>query len=344
MSNSLNWQFSPVWQPASARAPVTQTGGIDREALLREYYTLLPGGTGNAQLNSPSYGGGHSESMQATGQRLADSQLQANTMRRAALEQMLGLAGGGPSSTDWVQQAFQTALGGGQSGSTTGTPPTTGGTTTLDGIGGLQGTPSAPTLPTHTNPYEGRLAALLDDPSRIQQSAGYQFRVGQGQEALQRSLGARGMLNSGNRLMALTRYGQDMASQEYDTQLQRLSALLMGRDQTNAQRYGSDRTHAASLYQTDRTAENARYNTDRTFDASRYNATLSALASLARPSMEAAAGNQSYGPRPVSSGGSRMGAPAEQTWSSAPLYGNQGFTDQASLRRAYGIPEWTYTS
>ena len=73
---------------------------------------------------------------------------------------------------------------------------------------------------------EGRLRSLLDNPDSINQSSAYKFRVGQGQEALQRSLGARGLLNSGNRLMELTKYGQDMGSQEYDAQYGRLSNLL----------------------------------------------------------------------------------------------------------------------
>ena len=73
---------------------------------------------------------------------------------------------------------------------------------------------------------ESRLRALLDDPDSIKQSAAYKFRVGQGQEALQRSLGAKGLLNSGNRLMELTKYGQDMGSQEYDAQAGRLGSLL----------------------------------------------------------------------------------------------------------------------
>jgi hypothetical protein len=70
-----------------------------------------------------------------------------------------------------------------------------------------------------------RLRDLLDNPDSIQQSAAYKFRVGQGQEALQRSMGAKGMLNSGNRLMDLTKFGQDMGSQEYDAQFGRLSDL-----------------------------------------------------------------------------------------------------------------------
>ena len=73
---------------------------------------------------------------------------------------------------------------------------------------------------------ESRLRSLLDNPDSIRQSAAYKFRVGKGQEALQRSLGARGLLNSGNRLMELTKYGQDMGSQEYDAQAGRLGNLL----------------------------------------------------------------------------------------------------------------------
>lgn len=73
---------------------------------------------------------------------------------------------------------------------------------------------------------ESRLRALLDNPDSVKQSAAYKFRVGQGQEALQRSLGAKGLLNSGNRLMELIKYGQDMGSQEYDAQAGRLGSLL----------------------------------------------------------------------------------------------------------------------
>lgn len=72
---------------------------------------------------------------------------------------------------------------------------------------------------------ESRLQSLLNDPTSIQQSAAYKFRLGQGQEALQRQQAAKGMLGSGNRLMELTKYGQDMASQEYDNQYKRLADL-----------------------------------------------------------------------------------------------------------------------
>ena len=130
------------------------------------------------------------------------------------------------------------------------------------GGGGAQGTGqvpgissgSYPTPPSAPNRFEdllssseGRLKGLLDDPNSIQQSAAYKFRFGQGQEALQRSMGAKGMLNSGNRLMELTKYGQDMGSQEYENQFGRLGNLLtnysgswIGDKNANTSRYSAE--------------------------------------------------------------------------------------------------------
>lgn len=51
----------------------------------------------------------------------------------------------------------------------------------------------------------------------------YRFRFDQGMDAVNRSAGASGMLNSGNRLTALMNYGQGMASTEYSAQFGRLS-------------------------------------------------------------------------------------------------------------------------
>jgi hypothetical protein len=72
---------------------------------------------------------------------------------------------------------------------------------------------------------QNRLTSLLDNPDSINQSAAYKFRMGQGMEALQRSLGAKGLLNSGNRLAAMTDYAQGQASQEYGAQWDRLKGL-----------------------------------------------------------------------------------------------------------------------
>lgn len=63
-----------------------------------------------------------------------------------------------------------------------------------------------------------------------QQDPGYQFRMQEGMKALQGSAAARGSLNSGATLKALTRYGQDYGSQEYgniyNREYNRLSNLV----------------------------------------------------------------------------------------------------------------------
>lgn len=60
-----------------------------------------------------------------------------------------------------------------------------------------------------------------DDPS-------YQWRLQQGQQTVERSLGARGLLNSGNAAIELQQYGQGAASQEYGAQFSRMLQGLSG--------------------------------------------------------------------------------------------------------------------
>lgn len=92
--------------------------------------------------------------------------------------------------------------------------------------GGGQSAASAASDPfaSQRGQYQGALQQLMSgafspsDPS-------YGWRFGQGQQAIERSLGARGLLNSGNRLTALTDYGQGQASTEYANQFSRLAQL-----------------------------------------------------------------------------------------------------------------------
>lgn len=49
----------------------------------------------------------------------------------------------------------------------------------------------------------------------FQQSPGYNFAFDEGMRAVNNAFGARGMLNSGARMKALTRYGQGLANQEF---------------------------------------------------------------------------------------------------------------------------------
>jgi hypothetical protein len=104
---------------------------------------------------------------------------------------------------------------------------------------------------------ESRLRNLLDNPDSIQQSAAYKFRMGQGQEALQRSLGAKGLLNSGNRLMAMNDYAQGQASQEYGNQFDRVN----GMNNMYTQSWLGDKNANTSRFAAESAANNARTGT-----------------------------------------------------------------------------------
>ena len=139
--------------------------------------------------------------------------------------------------------------------------------------------------------YRDRLTAMMSgngadfatsDPS-------YQFRFEQGQKANERSLAAKGLLNSGNAAAELQNYGQNMASTEfqaqfgrlmegmsgvskqYDVQQQRLMQMAgINNDPTSAARMNlqaeginTDRLNTANSYNLGMTnAENDRYATD----------------------------------------------------------------------------------
>jgi len=61
--------------------------------------------------------------------------------------------------------------------------------------------------------------------SDFETSPGYDFRMSEGQKAIERSAAARGGLYSGGTAKALTRYAQGVASDEYNTYANRLAAL-----------------------------------------------------------------------------------------------------------------------
>lgn len=73
--------------------------------------------------------------------------------------------------------------------------------------------------------YQQQLQQLMNNPSSIQGSPGYQWQMAQGLEGVNRTEAARGMLGSGNRLAELMKYGQGMASTEYGNQFSRLAQL-----------------------------------------------------------------------------------------------------------------------
>lgn len=66
---------------------------------------------------------------------------------------------------------------------------------------------------------------LGGDLSQFYTSPGYQFRLQEGQRALERGAAARGNLLSGAQQRALTRYGQNIASEEFGNVLGRIGGL-----------------------------------------------------------------------------------------------------------------------
>jgi hypothetical protein len=106
------------------------------------------------------------------------------------------------------------------------------------------------------NWIQGRLEGTLGriQPQQQQQGGeldwlrnlpGYQFALDQGQRSVESSAAARGGLNSGSTLKALTRYGQGMADQQYRSHLSDLMQLS-GRGQAQATQMGSQGMQYAS--------------------------------------------------------------------------------------------------
>ena len=59
----------------------------------------------------------------------------------------------------------------------------------------------------------------------LETTPGYQFRLGEGLKALERSAASRGTLLTGGTLKGMQRYAQDVASQEYDKRVNQLGNI-----------------------------------------------------------------------------------------------------------------------
>lgn len=92
-----------------------------------------------------------------------------------------------------------------------------GGSSTLDYAYNPKSQTWEPAAGAAYNPQLGDFGSLSRDfsMSDFQADPGYQFRFDEGQKALERSAAAKGRALGGGTLKALTRYGQDMGSQEY---------------------------------------------------------------------------------------------------------------------------------
>lgn len=75
------------------------------------------------------------------------------------------------------------------------------------------------------------------DGSMLGADPGYQFRLAEGQKALERSASARGMLNSGAALKGLERYAQGFASNEFGNAFNRHQAEYATRQGQSMDRY-----------------------------------------------------------------------------------------------------------
>ena len=71
-----------------------------------------------------------------------------------------------------------------------------------------------------------RYGNLLSDPSQIMEDPAAQFRLQQGQQAVERSMAAKKLRGSGAAMGEALRYGQGFASQELDRSLQRQLPLI----------------------------------------------------------------------------------------------------------------------
>jgi len=83
-------------------------------------------------------------------------------------------------------------------------------------------------------------AGGFGDPSQmmasLEQSPGFQFRLGEGLKALEKSAAARGTLLTGGTLKGLQRYAQDFASNEYDKRYNQLLGMSqLGLDAAKSQ-------------------------------------------------------------------------------------------------------------
>lgn len=113
-------------------------------------------------------------------------------------------------------------------------PWMTAGRNSLGALMRLQGfelTPDGKNWRRSGNPIDMKTMQMQMDP-------GYQFRLLQGQDAVQNSMAARGGALSGNALKALTEYGQNFASNEYGNVYNRLAGLA-NTGQATAQNIGA---------------------------------------------------------------------------------------------------------
>lgn len=86
--------------------------------------------------------------------------------------------------------------------------------------------------------YAAQLSNLIQNPNSVTQTPGYQFRLSQGLQGLQAQQASQGRLVSGGALLQGQQFGQNLASQSYNDQVNTL-AQLSGATQSPAQGAGA---------------------------------------------------------------------------------------------------------
>lgn len=107
-------------------------------------------------------------------------------------------------------------------------------------------------------------ASVLNTP-------GYQFRLGQGEQALQNSAAAQGLFGTGATLKNILGYGQDYASNEYNNEYGRELGTYNENLQAGQNAYATNRANAFGSYQTNTQNALTAYNTNRSNAVDTYN-------------------------------------------------------------------------
>src|SRR5262245_10430280 len=135
----------------------------------------------------------------------------------AVMAAIYGGTGGAETALREGQTGGLAALGGGVAGATGAYDPLAGAASRWGVLGQNTGTMSADAL--GLNGPEGVARAQ----AAFQASPGYQFRLGQGLDAIARTANAGGMAASGNTLAEAQRFGQGLAGQEFNNWLTNLA-------------------------------------------------------------------------------------------------------------------------
>jgi len=133
----------------------------------------------------------------------------------------------GGGSTSFSTRPQTTYSGPGGNWTSTGNGPWTSSTgQTVSDLPGYLQMQQQRTAGSNIMPYQQNLQELLTNPSSITQDPGYQFAQQQGEQAINRSAAARGMLDSGGVLAELAKFGQGLATQQVGQRANLLSQAL----------------------------------------------------------------------------------------------------------------------